>query len=183
MKNSLIVLLLLVLFMNASSQVDSVDVYQKPASPFLFTVETGTVYTSVKNYGGMGSFFMTPEIKIHATPKLNLYFSSTLQKNTYGSFMNNAESSVYNNSAGKQYVSLMAEGEYKFNRKLHVKGSIYKSNGSNSFLYGYRGINSMFYLEPESAYSIGVFYQITKNIEIGAEFRHMNYSQPYFPDF
>ena len=77
---------------------------------------------------------------------------------------------------------MYAEGEYKFSEKLHMRGSVYKNNNQDNYsIFNAASPFSQYMNGVQNAYSIGLYYNITKNLQLGAEIHQIQYSPLYFP--
>ena len=160
------------------AQTDSINTYQD--KPLKYSLETGTSFSSFKGTGNASLFYIAPGFSYSSNPKWSLNVKTFIVKNNFSSYNYLPFESTSNYNPANAYVSLYADGEYSFNEKIHVKGAVYKNlnsiqNNFSSTLTMNSGLNEF--------YSLGLFYNITKNIQIGAEFRYVDYRSNFYNPF
>lgn len=184
MKQLLVILLSFILNPSVWAQQDTINSGVESDKVFDFQFYTGTNYIMSQGIGSGANFFFSPGMQINATPKLSLYLSSTIYHPYASNFKPYPVEGLASQPIDNQNnlnVSVFAEGQYKFSDKFSIKGFMYKSPDN----LGYQGSFSTngiynYFNNLREAYSIGVFYQLTDNIELGAMFQKVDYSPSPF---
>ena len=171
---------LILINMALFAQFDSIYVPQQQHKLVDFTFSTGTSISSFKGYGNAGTVFFAPGLKIAPTPKLNIEIKTIIENPTFNTLPFESQGG---NIKQNQNISLYAEGEYKFSEKLHMKGSVYKNNNQNNYsIFNPTSPFMQYMYGVQNAYSVGLYYNITRNLQVGAEIQHIQYTPLYFPN-
>jgi hypothetical protein len=167
----------------AWGQTDSLALHAQVEKKIDFQFETGTSVMSFQGMGSMGNYYFAPGLSIKPTPHLSFKVKAIFERPSFSAPTENMMGSpMLLDVQPTNNISLYAEGEYQFNEKLHICGHVYR--GQNSYMnafgnhnLGYNSVYNYFNRMQES-YSIGVYYQLTKNLQVGAAFQKASYPSP-----
>lgn len=160
------------------AQTDSLLIDQQ-SKKFDFSLGIGTSFMTSK-VGNMGNYFFSPGLQINATPRLKFNVRSTISNPMFYNAPFNPEGDDRLVLQHKQYMSIYAETEYQITPKIQVTGSIYRNNGQGYTGAYHYGTLYNYFSNINEAYSIGIYYQLSKNIQLGAEFRRISVPQSFF---
>lgn len=137
------------------------------------SVEAGTMIV-----GGRSSesyYYISPGVSFQPTPSFRL--NTGVQYSTGMGIVNPIffDRGFY---IPQKTVSIYAEGEYRFNERLHISGAAYKQESLEEGSGFFSDFGSEIYM-------IGLQYKITKNLRIGAQviFQDGNLYNPYNPAY
>jgi len=187
MKKAIWIISMLFLGIIVNAQGDSLHTIDKPLKPFDFSFETGTSFITARNVGNSGMVYFAPGLKVNASPNLTFNLKTFIFQPTYSNMGNLHDGENTYAYSPRQGISFYAEGEYMVTERLHIRGMAMKNeNRGFNLMHNFNEplyYNSI-YNHIQSVYSIGMYYNLTENIQVGAEFRTIKYTFPnYFLNY
>ena len=180
MKRIVFSILFSICYFSVFAQVDSNSVKNNQAQKLNFLFETGTVFNSIRGYGNQSFLFFSPGININVNPKFDLKIRTIIDQPLFGNISNFSVTEGPSDNFQNKGISLYAEGDYQVTRKLHLTGTAFSNSGSLNLMDDNFSLYRDIYNRIEKAFSVGMYYQLSNNIQIGAEFRKIEYNRPLF---